>query len=43
MKLTPEQKVFIEYGKARKALEIAKKTISERNAPVFIPASGAGL
>lgn len=29
MKLTPEQKVFIEYGKARKALEIAKKQLAK--------------
>lgn len=29
MKLTPEQKVFIEYGKAKKALEIAKKRLAK--------------
>lgn len=29
MKLTPEQKVFIEYGKAKKALEIAKKQLAK--------------
>lgn len=29
MKLTLEQKVFIEYGKARKALEIAKKQLAK--------------